>query len=199
MIHAAGGSGPLATLLASEESDAAQALLKMAETGLVNLDLLQPLDMWHLLPLSTGAGETELEPVWLATALGPAKAPEQVLSISPVLLRALDEAANSGRVAETILLAHRIVGAQNLAMINPSDMAHVADQLDAVGQADAASNLRREIVASRLLAYAGTKTPHCRSSRQHRRRCRRSGQRNANECPACHGASHRSRRSSATG
>ena len=157
MIHAAGGSGALATLLTSEESDAAQALLKMAETGLVDLDLLQPLDMWHLLPLSTGAGETELEPAWLATALGPAKASEQVLSISPVLLRALDEAATSRRVAETILLAHRIVGAQNLAMINPSDVAHVADRLDAVGQADAASDLRREMVASRLLAYASAK------------------------------------------
>ena len=158
MIHAAGGSGPLATLLASEEADAAQALLTTATTGLTDLDLLQPLAMWHLLPLLTGIDETKLEPAWLTTALGPAKAHERALSISPVLLRALDEAATGGRVAETILLAHRTVGAQDLAMIDPSDIAQVADALDAVGQADAASKLRREIVASRLLAYASTKT-----------------------------------------
>ena len=110
--------------------------------------------MWHLLPLSTGAVETTAEPAWLVTALDAAIAPEQTLSISPVLLRALDEAAAAGRVAETILLAHRIVGVQDLAMLDPSDMVRVADALDAAGQSDAVGMLRREIVASRLLAHS---------------------------------------------
>ena len=154
MIYAAGGLGEVPTSLASDEARAAQALLKMAETGRVDLESLRPLDMWHLLPLSTGAVETTAEPAWLVTALDAAIAPEQTLSISPVLLRALDEAAAAGRVAETILLAHRIVGVQDLAMLDPSDMVRVADALDAAGQSDAMGGLRREIVASRLLAHA---------------------------------------------
>ena len=100
--------------------------------------------MWHLLPLSTGAVETAAEPAWLMTALDAAIAPEQTLSISPVLLRALDEAAAAGRVAETILLAHRIVGVQDLAMLDPSDMVRVADALDAAGQSDAVGGPPRD-------------------------------------------------------
>ena len=160
MIHAAGGVGEVPTQLASEEARAAQALLKMAETGRVDLESLRPLDMWHLLPLSTGAVETAAEPAWLMTALDAAIAPEQTLSISPVLLRALDEAAAAGRVAETILLAHRIVGVQDLAMLDPSDMVRVADALDAAGQSAAVGGLRREIVASRLLAHAVASRSH---------------------------------------
>ena len=155
MIYSAGGSGEVPSQLASEEADAAQALLKMAETGLADLESLRPLNMWHLLPLSTGAVATAAEPAWLVTALDAAIAPERTLSVSPVLLRALDEAASAGRVAETILLAHRIVGAQDLAVVHPADMARVADALDAAGQPDAAASFRREIVASRLLAHAG--------------------------------------------
>ena len=147
--------GEVPTLLASREARAAQALLTMAETGRVDLESLRPLDMWHLLPLSTGAVETAAEPAWLMTALDAAIAPEQTLSISPVLLRALDEAAAAGRVAETILLAHRIVGVQDLAMLDPSDMVRVADALDAVGQSAAVGRLRREIVAARLSGTCG--------------------------------------------
>ena len=158
MIHTAGGVGEVPAQLASEEATAAQALLKMAETGLADLESMRPLDMWHLLPLSTGAVETAAEPAWLLTAFGAAMAPEQTLSISPVLLRALDEAAAAGRVAETILLAHRIVGAQDLAAVDPADLARVADALDAVGQSAAAGSLRRETVASRLLTYAASRS-----------------------------------------
>lgn len=154
MICAAGGFDEVPAALASDEARAAQALLTMAETGLVDLESLRPLDMWHLLPLATGAVETAAEPAWLVTALDAAIAPEQTLSISPVLLRALDEAAAAGRVAETILLAHRIVGVQDLAMLDPSDMVRVAGALDVAGQSDAVGELRREIVASRLLAHA---------------------------------------------
>ena len=39
-------------------------------------------------------------------------------------------------------------------MLDPSDMVRVADALDAAGQSDAVGGLRREIVASRLLAHA---------------------------------------------
>ena len=158
MIHTAGGVGEVPAQLASEEATAAQALLKMAETGLADLESMRPLDMWHLLPLSTGAVEAAAESAWLLTAFGAAMAPEQTLSISPVLLRALDEAAAAGRVAETILLAHRIVGAQDLAAVDPADLARVADALDAVGQSAAAGSLRRETVASRLLTYAASRS-----------------------------------------
>lgn len=158
MIYSAGGFGDMPAQLASEEADAAQALLKMADTGLADLESLRPLDMWHLLPLSTGAVEPVAEPAWLVTALDAAMAPEQTLSISPVMLRALDDAASARRVAETILLAHRIVGAQDLAIVDPSDIASVADALDTAGQADAAAGLRRETVMSRLLAHAGART-----------------------------------------
>ena len=109
--------------------------------------------MWHLLPLSTGAVETAAEPAWLVTALDAAIAPEQTLSISPVLLRALDEAAAAGRVAETILLAHRIVGVQDLAMLDPSDMVRVAGALDVAGQSDAVGGLRRR---NRRITTVGT-------------------------------------------
>ena len=99
------------------------------------------------------------------TALDAAIAPEQTLSISPVLLRALDEAAAAGRVAETILLAHRIVGVQDLAAADPADMARVADALDAAGQSDAAGGAAprdRRVATSGTMPGRHRAAIHCR-------------------------------------
>jgi hypothetical protein len=69
-------------------------------------------------------------------------------------MQALDEAAAEGRVAETILLAHRAVGTHDLAKMNPADAARIAASLDAVDQPGAARRFRRDVVAAHLLAAA---------------------------------------------
>ena len=69
-------------------------------------------------------------------------------------MQALDEAAAEGRVAETILLAHRAVGTHNLAEMNPADVARIAAALDAVDQSEPARLFRRDVVAAHLLAAA---------------------------------------------
>ena len=55
------------------------------------------------------------------------------------MLRAMEQAAGDGRVAETVLLAHRIVGTIDLAAIHPADAARVVRALD-----KSASRPRRE-------------------------------------------------------
>jgi hypothetical protein len=145
--------------LSGGEAGAARDLLEMAQTGRVDMTSLAILGKYSLLPLAiSGDGMVAMEPgeamSWLVAASPGAIRTETFLSASPIIMQALDEAAAEGRVAETILLAHRAVGTHNLAEMNPADVARIAAALDAVDQTEPAHRFRRDVVAAHLLVAA---------------------------------------------
>ena len=88
---------------------------------------------------------------WLELASSDAGEPASFLSVSPVMLRAMEQAAGDGRVAETVLLAHRIVGTIDLAAIHPADAARVVRALDKVGQPATARAFAGDVARAHLL------------------------------------------------
>ena len=112
---------------------------------------LAALDLWHLLPLVAGQGETVAGTSWLDLARLE-KAPASFLSLSPPMLLALEQAAADGRVAEAVLLAHRMVGTLDLSTIHPSDMARIATVLDQIGQPAVATVFAGEVATAHILA-----------------------------------------------
>ncbi|MEC8641851.1 MAG: hypothetical protein VXZ67_02990 [Pseudomonadota bacterium] len=159
MLVGVGDAADLPAVLAGGEAGAARDLLEMARTGRAEMTSLAMLGKFSLLPLAISAGDmAAMEPgdamSWLSVAAPGALRAETFLSTSPIMLRALDEAAGAGRVAETILLAHRAVGTTSLAAINPADVAMIAAALDAVGQTEPARRFRRDVVAAHLLSVA---------------------------------------------
>ena len=159
MLIGVGDSADMPATLSGGEASAARDLLEMAQTGRVDMTSLAILGKYSLLPLAvSGDGMAAMEPgeamSWLVAASPDAIRTETFLSASPIIMQALDEAAAEGRVAETILLAHRAVGTHDLAEMNPADAARIAASLDAVDQPGAARRFRRDVVAAHLLAAA---------------------------------------------
>ena len=159
MLIGVGDSTDMPATLSGGEASAARDLLEMAQTGRVDMTSLAILGKYSLLPLAvSGDGMAAMEPgeamSWLVAASPDAIRTETFLSASPIIMQALDEAAAEGRVAETILLAHRAVGTHDLAKMNPADAARIAASLDAVDQPGAARRFRRDVVAAHLLAAA---------------------------------------------
>lgn len=157
MLIGVGDSADMPATLSGGEASAARDLLEMAQTGRVDMTSLAILGKYSLLPLAvSGDGMAAMEPgeamSWLVAASPDAIRTETFLSASPIIMQALDEAAADGRVAETILLAHRAVGTHNLAEMNPADAARIAAALDAVDQSGPARRFRRDVVAAHLLA-----------------------------------------------
>ena len=181
MLVSVGDTDEIPALLAGDEADAARNLLA-AESEPVDMASLATLGKFTLLPVvdvgvdstadagdDSGAdSDTETaDSDTGTTATAPAEAmsllvagtpgtmaPERFLSASPVMLRALEDAASGGRVAETILLAHRTVGTNSLVEMNPADIARIADALTLVDQGAPAQRFRREVVAAHLMAIA---------------------------------------------
>jgi hypothetical protein len=152
-----GDRADMPDILAGGQASAARDLLAMAQTGRVDMTALAILGKYSLLPLAvSGDGMAAMQPgeavSWLVAASPGAIRTETFLSTSPIMLQAVDEAAAAGRVAETILLAHRAVGTHSLAEMNPADVARIAAALDAVDQPEAARRFRRDVVAAHLLA-----------------------------------------------
>ena len=163
MLIAVGDSTDMPADLSDGEASAARDLLDMAQTGRVDMTSLAILGKYSLLPLVTSDnGAVAMEPgeamSWLASASPDAIRTETFLSTSPIIMQALDDAAAAGRVAETILLAHRAVGVHSLAEMNPADVARIAAALEAVGQQQTARQFRREAVAAHLLTMAQAQT-----------------------------------------
>ena len=159
LLIGVGDTADLPAGIAGGAADAARDLLAMAQTGRVDMTSLAIFGKYSLLPLAAASdGVTAMEPgeamSWLVSASPGAIGPESFLAVSPVMLQALDDAAAAGRVAETILLAHRAVGTHSLAEMNPADMARIAAALEAVGQQLPAQRFRRDVVAAHLLAAA---------------------------------------------
>ena len=159
LLIGVGDAADLPAGLASGEAGAARDLLEMAQTGRIDMTSLAILGKYSLLPLAaTPDGVMAMEPgaamSWLASASPDAIRSESFLSVSPIMLQALDDAATAGRAAEAILLAHRAVGTHSLDKMNPADVARIAAALEAVGQQQPAQRFRRDVVAAHLLAAA---------------------------------------------
>ena len=151
MLMGVGAAGALPAQLDNDTSQAARGLLAMASGGGTEMTALGTLDLWHLLPLVTSNDPAVAEPSWLDLAM-PAAAPVSYLSLSPPMLRALEQAGAEGRVAESVLLAHRLVGTLDLADIHPADAARIAAVLDQIGQPAAAAGFVGEVVTAHVLA-----------------------------------------------
>ena len=159
LLIGVGDAADLPAGLASSEAGAARDLLEMAQTGRIDMTSLAILGKYSLLPLAaTPDGAMAMEPgaamSWLASASPDAIRSESFLSVSPIMLQALDDAATADRAAEAILLAHRAVGTHSLDKMNPADVARIAAALEAVGQQQPAQRFRRDVVAAHLLAAA---------------------------------------------
>jgi len=156
MLVSIGDTGDLPDALATPEVRAARGLLRLAG-GMANANLapLGTLQMWHMLPLVEQATLTvegnAAARDWIGLAMPAAVTPASYLSVSPLMIRALEQAAATGRIAETVLLAHRILGTLDLAQIHPADAARIVAALSAAGQQDTANAFAGEVVAAHLM------------------------------------------------
>ena len=73
------------------------------------------------------------------------------ISLSPVLLAAVTQAADNRRVAETVLITNWLLQTGPLETINPEDQAKVVAALLSIGQEDVAKALTKEILRAHLL------------------------------------------------
>ena len=151
-----GDAADLPPQLDTDTARAARDLLAMIDGGDADLAPLDRFGLWHLLPLVER--DTPMDAAmdaggdWLELATPDAAGPVSYLSLSPVMLRAMEQAAGDGRVAETVLLAHHIVGTLDLAAIHPADAARVARALDKVGQPATATAFAGDVAKAHLLA-----------------------------------------------
>ena len=127
----------------------------MMAGGPLDSAALDQLDIWHLLPLferRVGADAATAMPVnWLSLDSAAARAPASFVSVSPVWMRALEQAADDGRVGETVLIAQRIVSAQGLSQLHPADAARIHAALMTIGQAAVANAVANDILSAHLL------------------------------------------------
>ena len=151
MLMGVGDADALPAPLDNDISQAVRGLLLMAAGGEADMASLAALDLWHLLPLVAGQGETVADTSWLDLAM-PEMAPASFLSLSPPMLRALEQAAAEDRVAEAVLLAHRMVGTLDLSTIHPSDVARIATVLNQIGQSAVAAAFAGEVATAHILA-----------------------------------------------
>ena len=135
--------------------DALAGVSAMMAGGPLDSAALDQLDIWHLLPLferRLGADAATAMPVnWLSLDSAAARAPASFVSVSPVWMRALEQAADDGRVGETVLIAQRIVSAQGLSQLHPADAARIHAALMTIGQAAVANAVANDILSAHLL------------------------------------------------
>ena len=135
--------------------DALAGVSAMMAGGPLDSAALDQLDIWHLLPLferRVGADAATAMPVnWLSLDSAAARAPASFVSVSPVWMRALEQAADDGRVGETVLIAQRIVSAQGLSQLHPADAARIHAALMTIGQAAVANAVANDILSAHLL------------------------------------------------
>ena len=159
LLLASDGEAPLDLALASDVGIAAAQLMSGMESGNWSVSPLDDLGLWHLLPLLEAVGaEPDNAAEWMALATPVSLTPASYLSVSPVMMRALEQAASAGRVGEASLLAHRIVAGQNLASLHPADLARIAVVLTDMGQQKVAEAFAMEVVRAHIQAAAAAIT-----------------------------------------
>lgn len=151
MLVGVGDGEVLPWQLVNDTARSARGLLTMAAGADADMTALGTLGLWHLLPLVGSDDMATADTNWLDLAMA-SPAPASYLSVSPLMLRALEQAAADGRVAETVLLAHRIVGTLDLAEIHPSDAARISAVLEQIGQPATAAGFANEVVTAHILA-----------------------------------------------
>ena len=151
MLVGVGDGEALPGQLDNDTARSARGLLTMAAGADADTAALGTLGLWHLLPLVGSDDMATADTDWLDLAMA-SPAPASYLSVSPLMLRALEQAAADGRVAETVLLAHRIVGTLDLAEIHPSDAARISAVLEQIGQPATAAGFANEVVTAHILA-----------------------------------------------
>ena len=127
-------------------------LMKMIERGESQASVLLELDMWSLLPVLQAAGAMMPDQDWLTLAKDAELTQQPFISLSPIMLAAVTQAADNRRVAETILLTNWLLQTGPLETINPEDMSKLVTALRSVGQEDAAKALSEEILCAHLLS-----------------------------------------------
>ena len=138
----------------------AAQLLTALDGGSISISLLTALDMWHLLPLLEAGAITWTEPDWLDLLAAQAATSDalagtkSMLSLPSPVMRAIDQAVEKRRLAETILLANWAVSAHALDQINPTDAAHLVTAIAELGQQKAAQALAAEFTRAYLWAGA---------------------------------------------
>ena len=138
----------------TDNDDALRAakMMKTIDRGELQASVLRDLDMWPLLPVLQAAGALLPEQDWLALAKAAALSQQTFTSLSPIVLEAVTQAAESRRVAETILLTNWLLQTGPLETINPEDMSKLVTALRSIGQEDVAKVLSKEILCAHLLS-----------------------------------------------
>ena len=159
LLLASDGEAPLDLALASDVGIAAAQLMTGMASGTWSVSPLDELGLWHLLPLMESAGaEPDISADWMTLATPASLTPTSYLSVSPVMMRALEQAASGGRVGEAALLAQRIVAGQDLTSLHPADLARIAAALNGIGQQKVANAFVMEVTRAHILASAAAIT-----------------------------------------
>ncbi|MDA0845057.1 MAG: hypothetical protein O3C44_03885 [Proteobacteria bacterium] len=138
----------------TDNDDALRAakLMKMIDRGALQSGVVSELDMWPLVPVLQAAGAVMPDQDWLVLAKDAALTQQPFISLSPIVLAAVTQAADNRRVAETILLTNWLLQTGPLETINPKDMAKLVTALRSIGQEDVAKELSKEILRAHLLS-----------------------------------------------
>ena len=128
-------------------------LMKMIDRGESQAGILRELDMWPLLPVLQAAGAMMPDQEWLMLAKDAALTRRSFISLSPITLAAVTQAADNRRVAETILLTNWLLQTGPLETINPEDLAKLVTALRSIGQEETAKALSEEILRAHLLSH----------------------------------------------
>ena len=131
---------------------ATRALMQMLANGEWNHRALADLDLWTLLPVIEALGIAPGEQEWLDFLGSPDNQNAHYQPLSPLLLRALNAAAEKRRVAETVLLASWALADIPLQDINPQDVAVIINAMNEIGQTRTGRMLATEVVKTHLLS-----------------------------------------------
>ena len=138
----------------TNNDDAVRAanLMKMIDRGELQTGVVRDLDIWPLVPVLQAAGAVMPDQDWLVLVKDTAITQRPFVSLSPVLLAAVTQAADNRRVAETVLLANWLLQTSPLETINPEDLAKLVTALRSIGQEDVSKDLSKEILRAHLLS-----------------------------------------------
>ena len=136
----------------NDEALRAAQLIRMVDDGDLQPGVIGDLDMWSLLPVLEATGAVMPEQDWLSKAKDHEFDSKPYITFSPVMLGALSQAADSRRVAETVLLANLLLRTGPLETISPKDLSVVITAMRSIGQDIVARNFAKEILRAHLLS-----------------------------------------------
>jgi hypothetical protein len=132
--------------------------------GEMDLGVLNALKIWHLMPVLDAAGVGINEIDWFDTVNQELGSRQSFVSLSPILLKAIASAAESGHVAETVLLTNWLLHDVSLHQASPSDLASVIEALDQIGQSETAKAFTQEVVKAHLMQRLAEEMPDGKKS-----------------------------------